>query len=88
MISRDEAQRIAESSIGAGEGSEVSLYEFEHGYVAALIEPEPEDSDRPPSNVGGGRIVIDKESGEVTSWPSISARMIAERYSAKRRGGQ
>lgn len=88
MISRDQAQEIAESWANTGEAPgervEVGLYEFEHGYVASAIDPEPADSDRPPSNVGGGRIVIDKETGEVSYWPSISARMIAEQYSAKR----
>lgn len=92
MISRDEAQGIAESWANAGqasgEGTKVGLYEFEHGFVASAIDPEPADSDRPPRNVGGGRIVIDKETGEVSYWPSISARMIAEQYSAKRQGGE
>lgn len=90
MISRDEAQKIADSWANSGETSaertEVSLYEFEHGYVAAAVLPEREDSNRPPENIGGGRIVIDKQTGEVSYWPSLSARMIAEQYSAERQG--
>lgn len=81
MISRDEAQRIAESWART---TEVGLYEFELGYVAAATEPEPEDPESVPSNVGGGRIVIDKQTGEVTHWPSLSARIIAEQYTARR----
>lgn len=91
MITREDAVRRADEWINSGKPAdqrrEVGVYEFEHGYVVWPVEP-PRDPTQLPMNVGGGRGVIDKQTGELSYWPSISADMIAEEYSAKRRGGE
>lgn len=86
MISRDDAQRRADSWINAGKSPEdqreVGIYEFAHGYVVWRVEPEPDDE--PPMTVGGGMGVIDKETGELSYWPSLPPDVVAQRYSAQR----
>ena len=88
MITRDDAYRKAESWINAGKAAEdrreVGLYEFPGGYVVWRVEPEPEDSDEPPMTVGGGMGVVDKETGDLSYWPSLPPDVIAQRYSARR----
>lgn len=91
MISKEEALRKADrwvnGGVPAGERREVGIYEFDGGYVVWPVEPEPEDPTQIPETVGGSRGVVDKETGELTTWPSLSARMIAEEYSAQRHHG-
>lgn len=91
MITREEALRRADTWINADkpaeERREVGIYEFEHGYVVWAVEPR-RDPLQLPTNVGGGRGVIDKETGELSYWPSVSADTIAQDYAAKRAGGQ
>ncbi|WP_433056677.1 SUKH-3 domain-containing protein [Dactylosporangium sp. CS-033363] len=87
----DEATRIARPWALASlpvSGGDVGLYEFELGYVAWAKVP-PSDPDRPPAVIGAPLAVIDKQSGELTTWPSLSPRGVAELYelemSARRR---
>ncbi|MFI5906765.1 SUKH-3 domain-containing protein [Dactylosporangium sp. NPDC051541] len=78
----DEATQIARpwalASLPVSAG-EVGLYEFEHGYVAWARVPAG-DPDRPPEIVGAPLAVVDKESGELTTWPSLSPQGVAELY--------
>ena len=79
----DEATQIARpwalASRPASEG-DVGLYEFALGYVAWVKAPPPADPDRPPEVIGAPLAVIDKESGELTTWPSLSPQGVAELY--------
>ncbi|WP_432985962.1 SUKH-3 domain-containing protein [Dactylosporangium sp. CA-233914] len=78
----DEALQIARPWALASlpvSGGEVGLYEFELGYVAWAKVP-PSDPDRPPEVIGAPLAVIDKESGELSTWPSLSPQGVAELY--------
>lgn len=87
MISRDDALRRADLWINEGKPAEdqreVGIYEFDLGYVVWRIEPLPDDGG-PPRNVGGGMGVIDKETGELSYWPSLPPDLVAEQFSAER----
>ncbi len=77
-ITLDEARRIARQWVtadGSAPDAEVGVREFGAGYVVWRVD-EPE--------VGAGRGVIDKETGELSVWPSIPVEAVAERYAARR----
>ncbi|GAA3269004.1 hypothetical protein GCM10020218_008880 [Dactylosporangium vinaceum] len=82
MVTPDEATQIARpwalTSLPVSEG-EVGLYEFAHGYVAWARVPAG-DPDQPPEIIGAPLAVIDKESGELSTWPSLSPQGVAELY--------
>jgi hypothetical protein len=90
MISRDEALARAREWAAAGHPGptpEVDLYEFDLGYVAWRIQPEPAGTAGPPvppSATGSAKAVIDRETGELSQWPSLPAPTIAERYAERR----
>lgn len=88
MISRDDARRTADLWINDGKSPEdqreVGFHEFEHGYVVWRVEPEPDDPDEPPLNVGGGLGIIDKETGELSYWPPLPLDVVIQQYSARR----
>ncbi|MEV1288699.1 SUKH-3 domain-containing protein [Micromonospora sp. NPDC049679] len=81
MIMRDEAERIAavwayRESLRRGHEYTPQLDEFDLGYVVWSA---------PPPNVlaapgDGPRTVIDRETGELTYWPSVPAPVIHEMY--------
>lgn len=79
-VTRDQAQAIADQWSPTGRAV---LYEFDLGYVVFDVSPEPEDPTRPPPNLGGGRGVIDKETGELSVWPSMPAEVVAQMYRAR-----
>ncbi len=87
MISRDEALVLARQ--WAGESApvlDVTLFEFDLGYVACLVEPVAPATDGrpgPPPSTGYPRAVIDRETGEVSQWPSLPWQTIAERYAQR-----
>ncbi|MEV6931461.1 SUKH-3 domain-containing protein [Dactylosporangium sp. NPDC051485] len=78
----DEATQIARpwalASLPVSEG-EVGLYEFELGYVAWAKVP-PSDPAQPPEVIGAPLAVVDKETGELSTWPSLSPQGVAELY--------
>lgn len=87
MISRDEALARARDWATAGrpgETPEVELHEFDLGWVASRKEPRPTDPTRPPASTGSPTLVVDRRTGEVSQWPSLSAPDIAARYAAHR----
>ncbi|MEU4680158.1 SUKH-3 domain-containing protein [Micromonospora sp. NPDC023737] len=90
MISRDEALARAREWAAAGHPGptpEVDLYEFDLGFIASRREPEPEPTNgapQPPSATGQPTVVIDRETGKLTQWPSLPAPAIAERYAQHR----
>lgn len=91
MITREEALEKADRWLNgdapAEHRHEVGIYEFDYGYVVWAVEPEPDDPTAIPEFVGSSRRVIDKQTGELTTWPSIPVQIIAEQYSARHGGG-
>ncbi|WP_306206003.1 SUKH-3 domain-containing protein [Actinoplanes sp. RD1] len=83
MITRDQAHDLAQARLSAGfdEPQEISLYEFDLGWVAWRT-PEPVAPGSPPTSTGGPQIVVDRETGDISRWPSISPSAIAEQYTA------
>ena len=92
MITRDEA--LARARAWAAEGRpegppEVELHEFELGWVAwpiLAIEPAAvtDGPPLPPTSTGTPHVVVDRESGELSRWPSLPAAVIAEQYAITR----
>lgn len=83
MITRDEARLIAERWVAESAPDGVALtaavHEFDVGYVVWGVEPA-----NVTPQVGAGRGVIDKETGELSVWPSIPVELVAERYAERR----
>ncbi len=69
-------------------GGQVGLYEFDLGYVAWAVPPTAPRGDGPPTILGAPRLVIDKHTGELSTWPSLSVQVVAERYRQERRAEQ
>jgi hypothetical protein len=82
LVTPDEATEIARpwalASLPEG-GGEIGLYEFDLGYVAWAKTP-PSDPSRPPVVIGAPLAVVDKETGELSQWPSLSPQGVAELY--------
>jgi hypothetical protein len=82
LVTPDEATQIARpwalASLPAS-GGDVGLHEFDLGYVAWAKVP-PSDPDRPPEVIGAPLAVVDKETGELSQWPSLSPAGVAELY--------
>ncbi len=90
MITREQALETARAwalaSLPSGDG-EVNLWEFDLCYVAAHVPP-PRAPGTMPSQLGAPKAVIDKESGELSVWPSLSPELVAERYQRDRAARQ
>lgn len=56
------------------------MHEFDLGYVFWRELP-PGD----PAALGAGQIVVDKQNGELTYWPSVQPQAVAEQYRQYRR---
>lgn len=87
MISREEALALARAWAAGdrpGPPTEVGMHEFDLGYVAWAVPPKPADPARPPVVTGSPRIVIDRETGELTQWPTLPAPVVAEQYTRER----
>ncbi|WP_028565419.1 SUKH-3 domain-containing protein [Salinispora tropica] len=90
MISRDEALARARRWAAAGRPGpppEVDFYEFDLGFVASRRGPTPQVADgppRPPSATGQATVVIDRETGELSRWPSLPIPALVERYAQHR----
>jgi hypothetical protein len=74
VIDREQATSIAASWAAPRGGVEVEigLREFDQGWVAW---PKPA-----PVGLGAARVVIDKETGELSQWPSIPVSTIIAQY--------
>ncbi len=83
-MTREQALARAERWINedrpAGQRQEIGLHEFDLGFVVWPIEPAPADTSRPPAAVGGARGVVDRATGELSTWPSLPVPVIVERY--------
>ena len=86
MISREHAlTRVRQWASQAGRPeTEFGLYEFDEGWVAWPVEPPPADPTRPPESTGTPRVVVDKQNGSLSLWPSQPAPVIARRYANER----
>lgn len=84
MISLAVARIVADHFINAartpGDRREIDHYEFEQGFVFWEVEPPGPDPLRPPASVGAGCVVVDRITGEPSSWPAMAAVEIARRY--------
>jgi hypothetical protein len=76
-VTHAQARSIADMWSATGHAA---VYEFDLGYVVYDVAPAPQDQSRPPSNIGAGRGVIDKQTGELTVWPSMPPEVVAQMY--------
>ncbi|WP_033339671.1 SUKH-3 domain-containing protein [Catenuloplanes japonicus] len=86
MITREEADALAavwaeRDSLRHGYQCTPELYEFDLGYVIWTRRPQgvftqPDD---------GGRTVVDRETGELSAFPSLPPAMVEEQYRRTRR---
>ncbi|GAA3386869.1 YwqJ-related putative deaminase [Cryptosporangium minutisporangium] len=74
-ITANEARRIAARWV-AESSPDLSpqLYEFDAGFVVWGAGAEPQ--------LGAGRGVIDRETGELSVWPALPVEVVAQRYRA------
>jgi hypothetical protein len=83
MITRDEAEQIAVKWVGDSAPPDVTLtaevHEFDLGYVVWGQQPLEE-----PPLFGAGRGIIDRETGELSVWPSLPVEMVIVQFRAKR----
>ncbi|BCJ33268.1 hypothetical protein Athai_07710 [Actinocatenispora thailandica] len=83
MFTLDEARRIAAAWVDRGrpDGArwQARVHEFELGYVIWAV---PADGDR--REVGAGRGVVDRMTGELSLWPSLPVSSIVEMFRAER----
>ncbi|MGH3321889.1 MAG: hypothetical protein ACRDN9_17295 [Streptosporangiaceae bacterium] len=84
---RDRAERTYNADKPPAERDEIGMYEFDEGYVAWRVPRTRADLRRPPQAVGGGVIVIDRETGAVSGWPLLDPETIAEQYRERRATG-
>ncbi|MFY1635100.1 SUKH-3 domain-containing protein [Solwaraspora sp. WMMB335] len=87
MIDRDEALAMARGWAGEhGTAPDVGLHEFDQGYVAWPIGSTPGTAATAgaPGSSGPPRIVIDRQTGEMTQWPPLPVAVIAQRYATER----
>ncbi|WP_027644562.1 SUKH-3 domain-containing protein [Salinispora oceanensis] len=90
MISRSEAmarfRRWAAVTL-PGPLPLLNLYEFDLGFVISHSEPLKRAADGtplPPAETGHLVVVVDRETGEVSQWPSLPGAVVAEKYARYR----
>ena len=79
MITPEEAAALAAREMRV-EVAKVGIEEYDVGYVAWEFIPPPDDPTRPPDTIGDGFLVIDKESGDVSTWPSWGPTRVMQAY--------
>jgi hypothetical protein len=90
MISHEDAVALARERFGPGRDGnpvDVGLHEFDLGYVAWPVEPSAPaqaDPEAVPHSPGGARIVIDKQTGRVSVFPSLPVSVVAASYADTR----
>ncbi|WP_407554708.1 SUKH-4 family immunity protein [Streptomyces sp. Pv4-95] len=95
MISQEQALATAEGWLNP-EGQarrEVRMQEFDLGWVvwaaAPPIERDPVTGKRrPPATIGHSCGVVDRRTGELSSWPSVPVEEVVRMYQQKHGGGQ
>src|SRR5690606_15744990 len=61
----------------------IDVYEFDSGYVVWPRVANPAGGRGMP-DLGGARAVVDRDSGELTTWPMLPPETIAQRYTVDR----
>ncbi|MFF9479259.1 SUKH-4 family immunity protein [Streptomyces sp. NPDC014733] len=95
MISQEQALATAEGWLNP-EGQarrEVRIQEFDLGWVvwaaAPPLERDPVTGKRrPPATVGHACGVVDRRTGELSTWPSVPVEEVVRRYQQEHGGGQ
>ncbi|MGW2407323.1 SUKH-4 family immunity protein [Streptomyces sp. NPDC001739] len=95
MISQEQALATAEGWLNpeGQERREVRMQEFDLGWVvwaaAPPIERDPVTGKRrPPATIGHSCGVVDRRTGELSSWPSVPVEEVVRMYQQKHGGGQ
>lgn len=87
MINEDEA-RIRASQEMCTDPTTIGIEEFDVGYLIWKLPPPREDPTRPPETVGGAYLVVDKETGDTSSWPLLDPDLIMDQFRRTKRGEQ
>ncbi|MFI9051921.1 SUKH-4 family immunity protein [Streptomyces sp. NPDC053427] len=95
MISQEQALATAEGWLNP-EGQahrEVRMQEFDLGWVvwaaAPPLERDPVTGKRrPPATIGHSCGVVDRHTGELSTWPSVPVEEVVRMYQQKHGGGQ
>jgi hypothetical protein len=84
MITREEADQIAEKWVSESAPGETPtnavVHEFDLGYVV-WAEQAPGE----PPMIGANRGIIDKDTGELSIWPSLPVDMVITQFRERRR---
>ncbi len=79
MITRDEAELIADRWVNSGGSGErrwtAEIHEFDLGYVVWRAVPPGH-----PGEIGAPRGIIDRATGEMSMWPSLPIEMVISMY--------
>ncbi|MGW4378485.1 hypothetical protein [Kitasatospora sp. NPDC004531] len=96
MITQEQALAKAQAWLNDGApqgaaGREVRFREFDLGWVVwaapAPLEVDPATGQpRPPANLGDATGVVDRETGEISTWPSIPIDAVIDAYQERRAG--
>lgn len=86
MITSDQAVALAAREMWV-EIAKVGIEEHDVGYVAWEVIPPPDDPTRPPDRIGDGFLVIDKETGDVSTWPSWGPVRVMQAYRKAKSAG-
>ncbi|GAB2831038.1 SUKH-4 family immunity protein [Streptomyces daliensis] len=73
---QERAERWVNEDVPGYQHREVRVREFDHGFVAWAEDRE----DGPTSDGGRTRLVIARDSGDVTLWPGLSVGEVIRRY--------
>lgn len=83
MVTRDGALQLARawfSSAGSrADDVELCIHEFELGYVI-WQKPPVWPPGTVPTEVGGTMLVVDRTTGDITTWPLLPAEYVAQQY--------
>lgn len=84
------AQAVADAWINAGldprQWVRAVVHEFDLGYLVYRPAPRHTDTARPPTDVGTGRGIIDKATGEISMWPSLPIDVVIDMYQRSKAG--
>ncbi|MCZ1006548.1 SUKH-4 family immunity protein [Streptomyces lydicus] len=95
MISQEQALATAQGWLNpkGQERREVRMQEFDLGWVvwaaAPPVERDPVTGKRrPPATIGHSCGVVDRGTGELSTWPSVPVEEVVRMYQEKHGGGQ
>lgn len=95
MISQEQALATAEGWLNpeGQEHREVRMQEFDLGWAVWAAAPPAERDPvtgkrRPPATIGHSCGVVDRRTGELSTWPSVPVEEVVRMYQQKHGGGQ